>query len=106
MLTRYRTVVVGADGFAPAGPTVARAAELARRERADLVVVCAFADAPRRGGGRHEGVGGEPLPGAVPGRHAAGLAIAAAVALAHSRAPRLPIRCSSTVIRPPPCCTW
>ena len=48
MLSEYRIVVVGTDGSALAGPTVARAALQARREDADLVIVCAFAEMARR----------------------------------------------------------
>ena len=47
----YRTIVVGTDGSALAEPTVARAAWLAQRDDADLVIVCAYAEsAPARRG--------------------------------------------------------
>ena len=44
----YRTVVVGTDGSALAGPTVARAAWLAQHDDADLVIVCAYSGLSRR----------------------------------------------------------
>jgi nucleotide-binding universal stress UspA family protein len=44
----YNTIVVGTDGSALAAPTVARAAWLANRDDADLVIVCAFSELPRR----------------------------------------------------------
>ena len=44
----YRTIVVGTDGSELAGPVVARAAWLAVRDDADLVIVCAFSQLPRR----------------------------------------------------------
>lgn len=83
MLTDYRVVVVGTDGSSLAGPTVARAARVASRDDADLVIVCAFADMPRRLEARNVAtLGGDTRVGQVPGRAAASAAIAEAVAVA------------------------
>ena len=38
----YNTIIVGTDGSALAAPTVARAAWLANRDDADLVIICAY----------------------------------------------------------------
>ena len=38
----YRTIVVGTDGSSLGGPTVGRAAWLAKHDDADLVIVCAY----------------------------------------------------------------
>ncbi|TQS43108.1 universal stress protein [Cryptosporangium phraense] len=82
-MTDYRVVVVGTDGSKLAGPTVARAAWLAAREDADLVIVCAFADLSRRAEAKNVAtLGGDTRVGQVLGRAAASEAIAAAVAVA------------------------
>ena len=79
----YRTIVVGTDGSEFAGPVVARAAWLAVRDDADLVVVCAFAEMPRRTDARNvRTLGGDPRTGQVLGREAAGLAVESAMATA------------------------
>lgn len=83
MLTDYRVVVVGTDGSSLAGPTVARAARVAARDDADLVIVCAFSDLPRRLDAKNVAtLGGDTRVGQVPGRTAASAAIADAVAVA------------------------
>ena len=83
MLTEYHTIVVGTDGSALAAPTVERAAILAAREDADLVIVCAVAEMSRRLDARHVAtLGGDTRLGQVPGRTAASVAIAGAVAVA------------------------
>ncbi|PIB74227.1 universal stress protein [Mycolicibacterium brumae] len=82
-MNNYRTIVVGTDGSALAGPTVARAALAARREDADLVIVCAFAEMTRRLDAKNVAtLGGDARMGQVPGRAAASTAIAEAVAIA------------------------
>lgn len=79
----YRTIVVGTDGSALAGPTVARAAWLAAHDDADLVIVCAYSELPRRQEARNvASLGGDTRIGLVPGRTTASAAIAAAVAVA------------------------
>lgn len=86
MLTDYHVVVVGTDGSSLAGPTVARAAWLATREDADLVIVCAFAEMPRRTEAKNVAtLGGDSRLGQVLGRNAASAAIAAAVAIAQKQ---------------------
>jgi nucleotide-binding universal stress UspA family protein len=82
----YRTIVVGTDGSELAGPTVARAAWLARHDDADLVIVCALSDLPRRQEARTMAtLGGGAAVGQVIGREAASQAIAAAVATAQAQ---------------------
>ena len=77
----YRTIVVGTDGSELAGPVVARAAWLAVRDDADLVIVCAFAEMPRRAEARNvRTLGGDPRSGQVLGREAAGHAVETAMA--------------------------
>ncbi len=79
----YRTVVVGTDGSALAGPTVARAAWLAQRDDADLVIVCAYSGLSRRDEAKNVStIGGDARTGQVLGRAAASAAIADAVAVA------------------------
>ena len=79
----YRTVVVGTDGSALAGPTVARAAWLAQRDDADLVIVCAYSGLSRRDEAKNVAtMGGDARTGQVLGRAAASAAIADAVAVA------------------------
>lgn len=48
LMNDYRTIVVGTDGSDLSGPTVARAAWLAAREDAELVIVCAWSSISRR----------------------------------------------------------
>lgn len=79
----YRTIVVGTDGSDLAGPTVARAAWLAARDDADLVIVCAYSGLSRRDEARNVAtLGGDSRGGQVLGRNAASEAIANAVATA------------------------
>lgn len=82
-MTDYRLVVVGTDGSELATPTVGRAAWLAKREDADLVIVCAYAEMSRRVDAKNVAtLGGDPRSGQVLGRGAASNAIAHAVAVA------------------------
>ena len=68
----YRTIVVGTDGSALAEPRSRRAAWLAVRDDADLVIVCAFAQMPRRAEAKNVAtLGGDPRTGQVLGREAA-----------------------------------
>ena len=72
----YRTIVVGTDGSDLAAPTVARAAWLARRDDADLVIICAFAELSRRDEAKNVAtLGGDTRSGQVLGRAAADLAL-------------------------------
>lgn len=82
-MTDYTVVVVGTDGSSLAGPTVARAAWVAARDDADLVVVCAYAEMSRRTEAKNvTTLGGDPRIGQVLGRNAASDAIASAVSVA------------------------
>ncbi|NAZ81909.1 universal stress protein [Kineococcus sp. R8] len=82
-MTDYRTIVVGTDGSSLAAPTVRRAAWLARYDDADLVIVCAYAEMPRRADAQNTAtLGGDPRLGQVLGRAAANAAVTSAVALA------------------------
>jgi nucleotide-binding universal stress UspA family protein len=81
----YRTIVVGTDGSALAGPTVARAAWLAAHDDADLVIVCAYSELTRRQEARTPAVPGDARAGQVPGRAAASAAVAGAVAVAQAQ---------------------
>ena len=79
----YRTIVVGTDGSPLAVPTVARAAWLAAREDADLVIVCAYSGLSRRDEARNVAtLGGDTRIGLVTGRAEASAALAAAVGVA------------------------
>lgn len=79
----YRTIVVGTDGSSLASPVVARAAWLAVRDDADLVIVCAFAEMPRRTEARNVNtLGGDTRSGQVLGRDAAGVAVQSAASVA------------------------
>lgn len=79
----YRTIVVGTDGSGLAAPVVARAAWLAVRDDADLVIVCAYARAPRRTDAMNvHTLGGDSRSGQVLGREAAALAVETAMATA------------------------
>lgn len=80
-MTPYHTIVVGTDGSALAGPTVARAAFLAASEDAELVVVCAYSGATQREEARATGLGDSRV-GTVLGRAAASQAAATASATA------------------------
>jgi nucleotide-binding universal stress UspA family protein len=82
----YRTVVVGTDGSVLAGPTVARAAWLAARSDAALVIVCAYSDLSRRQEARNVAtLGGDDRVGQAIGRLAATGVLADAVAVAHQQ---------------------
>ncbi|MDO5094739.1 MAG: universal stress protein [Propionibacteriaceae bacterium] len=77
MLKDYTTVVVGTDGSELAGPTVTRAAWIAAKEDADLVIVCAYGGGSRRADAKVSMT--ETLTGRigqVPGKEAATQAVA------------------------------
>lgn len=77
MLKDYTTVVVGTDGSELAGPTVTRAAWIAAKEDADLVIVCAYGGGSRRADAKVSMT--ETLTGRigqVPGKEAAAQAVA------------------------------
>ena len=79
----YTTILVGTAGTDLADPTVARAAWLAAREDADLVIICAYSELSRRAEAKNTATtGGDVRAGQVMGRSAASAAIAAAVAVA------------------------
>ncbi|TCM38924.1 universal stress protein [Kribbella sp. VKM Ac-2568] len=81
----YRTIVVGTDGSELAEPVVARAAWLAVRDDADLVVVCAFAELSRRTEAMNVAtLGGDTRTGQVLGREAAAVALDKAMATARA----------------------
>ena len=81
----YRTIVVGTDGSELAEPVVARAAWLAVRDDADLVVVCAFAELSRRTEAMNVAtLGGDTRTGQVLGREAAAVALDKAMACARA----------------------
>jgi nucleotide-binding universal stress UspA family protein len=81
----YRTIVVGTDGSELAAQVVARAAWLAVRDDADLVIVCAFSELPRRAEAKNvASLGGDSRIGQVLGREAARQALDAAMATAKS----------------------
>jgi nucleotide-binding universal stress UspA family protein len=76
----YGTIVVGTDGSSLAAPTIARAARLARHDDADLVIVCAYAQLPRRLEAKNVAtLGGDVRTGQVLGREAARLALSEAM---------------------------
>ena len=81
----YRTIVVGTDGSDLAAPTVARAAWLARRDHADLVIICAFAQLSRRDEAKNVATLGDTRSGQVLGRAAADLALARAGEVARAQ---------------------
>ena len=82
-MTDYNVVVVGTDGSRLAEPTVTRAAWLAKREDADLVIVCAYSALSRRAEAKNVAtLGGDTRGGEVLGRGVAGEAISRAVAVA------------------------
>jgi nucleotide-binding universal stress UspA family protein len=79
----YRTIVVGTDGSSLGGPTVGRAAWLARHDDADLVIVCAYAQMSRRTEAMNIAtLGGDTRTGQVLGRDAASAALADAMTIA------------------------
>jgi nucleotide-binding universal stress UspA family protein len=81
----YRTIVVGTDGSELAEPVVARAAWLAVRDDADLVIVCAFAELSRRTEAMNVAtLGGDTRTGQVLGREAAAVALDKAMATARA----------------------
>ncbi len=82
-MTDYRIIVVGTDGSGLAEPTVARAAWLAKREDADLVIVCAYSGLSRRDEAKNVATaGGDVRVDEVLGRAAASEAMSRAVAVA------------------------
>lgn len=79
----YRTIVVGTDGSSLSGPTVSRAAGLAKHDDADLVIVCAYAQMSRRVEAKNVAtLGGDVRTGQVLGREAASLAMSRAMEVA------------------------
>lgn len=79
----YRTIVVGTDGSSLGGPTVGRAAWLAKHDDADLVIVCAYSQLSRRDEAKNVAtLGGDTRIGQVLGREAAGLALSDAMKIA------------------------
>ena len=79
----YRTIVVGSDGSSLGGPTVGRAAWLAKHDDADLVIVCAYAQMSRRDEAKNvTTLGGDSRIGQVLGRDAARLALSEAMKVA------------------------
>ena len=88
--TDYRMIVVGTDGSSLAGPTVRRAAWLARHDDAELVIVCVYAEMPRRTEAKNVAtLGGDPRLGQVLGRSAANAAVVHAVTVAHEEGANL-----------------
>ena len=85
MMTDYRIIVVGTDGSDLAAPTVARAAWLATRDHADLVIICAFAELSRRDEAKNVATLGDTRSGQVLGRAAADLALARAGEVARAQ---------------------
>ncbi|MFZ2261806.1 MAG: universal stress protein, partial [Luteococcus japonicus] len=81
LMNDYRTIVVGTDGSDLSGPTVARAAWLAAREDAELVIVCAWSSISRRAEAKNvNALGNDPSTlGQVHGRQAATEAVQAGV---------------------------
>ena len=72
MLKDYTTVVVGTDGSELAVPTVTRAAWIATKEDADLVIVCAYGGGSRRADAKVPLTETAPSRiGQVPGKEAA-----------------------------------
>lgn len=86
LMNNYRTIVVGTDGSDLAGPTVARAAWLAAREDAELVIVCAWSSISRRAEAKNvNALGNDPSTlGQVHGRQAATKAVKAGVQIAQA----------------------
>ncbi|MDO5084527.1 universal stress protein [Arachnia propionica] len=76
MLKDYTTIVVGTDGSELAGPTVTRAAWIAVKEEAELVIVCAYGGGSRRGDAKiNLGDTTASRLGQVPGKEAATRAV-------------------------------
>lgn len=86
LMNDYRTIVVGTDGSDLSGPTVARAAWLAAREDAELVIVCAWSSISRRAEAKNvNALGNDPSTlGQVHGRQAATEAVQAGVQIARA----------------------
>lgn len=84
VMNDYKTIVVGTDGSDLAEPTVARAAWLAAREGAELVIVCAWTSMSRRAEAKNvNALGADPSTlGQVQGRSAATLALQEGVKVA------------------------
>ena len=79
----YRTIVVGTDGSSLAGPTVGRAAWLAKHDDADLIIICAYSELSRRAEAKNVAtLGGDTRAGQVLGREAASLALSDAMQVA------------------------
>ena len=79
----YRTIVVGTDGSSLSGPTVGRAAWLAKHDDANLVIVCAYSALSRRDEAKNVAtLGGDTRVGQVLGRGAASLALSEAMKVA------------------------
>ena len=79
----YRTIVVGTDGSSLAGPTVGRAAWLARHDDANLVIACAYSRLSRRDEAKNvTTLGGDTRIGQVLGRNAASQALSEAMIVA------------------------
>ena len=86
MLKDYTTVVVGTDGSELAVPTVTRAAWIATKEDADLVIVCAYGGGSRRADAKVPLTETAPSRiGQVPGKEAATLAVTHAKDIAGAR---------------------
>lgn len=76
MLKDYTTVVVGTDGSELSGPTVTRAAWVAVKEEAELVIVCAYGSGSRRADAKLSLTDTAPSRiGQVPGKEAASEAV-------------------------------
>ena len=87
----YTTIVVGTDGSDLSVPTVARAAWLAAREDADLVIVCAWSSISRRTEAKYvNSLANDPSTlGQVHGRAAATEALQEGAAIAREYGARL-----------------
>ncbi|MFN8097877.1 MAG: universal stress protein [Dermatophilaceae bacterium] len=78
--TQYHTIVAGTDGSDLSAPTIKRAAWLAAREDADLVIVCAYTELSARAEAKNVAtMGGDARGGKVLGRDTASAALASAV---------------------------
>ena len=72
----YTRIVVGTDGSSLGGPTVRRAAWLAKHDDADLIIVCAYSQLTRREEAKNVTTyGGDSRFGQVLGREAASVAL-------------------------------
>lgn len=81
-LPAYSTIVVGTDGSALSGPTVTRAARLAKVAGAQLYIVCAWSSLSRRADAKNTGGLPDARVGLVAGRAAAERAVQQAVDVA------------------------